>query len=102
MSYYFVEAEDKSFVNFDAYDTCKEAQKKALELAKLLDKPFCVLKSFTYPKTRSDAFLRWTTYPDNKIKYAEEDLDKAFDKGLEEMFKSHIKTGIFNDPNTLQ
>lgn len=102
MSYYFVEAEDKSFVNFEAYIDCREAHKRSLELAKLLDRPICVFKSFSYPQTRGDAFLRWTTYPDNKIKYAEEDLDKAFDKGLEEMFKSFSKAGIINDPDTLQ
>ena len=102
MSYYFVEAENKSFVNFKAYDTCVEAHKRSLELAKQLGTPVCVFKSFTYPKTREDAFLWATAYPDNKIIFAEEDLDKAFDKGLEEMFKSFVRTGIINDPNTLQ
>ena len=88
MSYYFVEAEDKSFINFKAYDMCDEAQKRSLELAKLLNMPICVFKSFSYPQNRDDAFLRWTAYPDNKVKYAEEDIDKAFDSQLKEVFKN--------------
>ena len=48
MSYYFVEAEDKSFVNFKVYDDCKEAHKRSVELAKLLGIPVCVFKSFSY------------------------------------------------------
>ncbi len=88
MSYYFVEAENKSFVNFKAYDLCNEAHKRALEIAKLLNTPVCVFKSFSYPQNREDAFLRWTAYPDNKIKYAEEDTDKAFEQQAKEMFKN--------------
>ena len=91
MSYYFVESKDKSFVNFKAYDTCTEAQKRSLELAELLDTPVCVFKSFSYPQNRDDAFLRWTAYPDNKIKYAVEDTDKAFDQQSKEMFKNFSK-----------
>lgn len=88
MSYYFVEAQDKSFVNFKAYDTCTDAQKKSLELAELLDTPVCVFKSFSYPQNRNDAFLRWTAYPGHKLKYAEEDIGKAFDKQTKELFKN--------------
>jgi hypothetical protein len=94
MSYYFVEAEDKSFVNFKAYDTCTEAQKRSLELAELLDTPVCVFKSFSYPQNRDDAFLRWTAYPDNKLKFAQEDIGDAFDKQSEEMIKTLTKNGV--------
>ena len=88
MSFYFVEAQDKSFVNFKAYDTCTDAQKRSLELAELLDTPVCVFKSFSYPPNRDDAFLRWTAYPDHKLKYAEEDIGKSFDQQEKEMFKN--------------
>lgn len=67
---------------------CDEAQKRSLELAKLLNMPVCVFKSFSYPQNRDDAFLRWIAYPNNKVKYVEEDIDKAFDLQLKEMFKS--------------
>lgn len=87
MSYYFVEAEDKSFVNFKAYDMCNEAHMRSLELAKLLNTPVCVFKSFSYPQTRDDAFLWLTAYPDNQTIYAEEDLSKAIEKQSKELFK---------------
>lgn len=84
MSFYFVESQDRSVVNFTAYYLCTEAKKKSLEMAKSFGIPVCVYKSLSFPENRNDAVLRWTAYPDNKIEYVEQSLEDAINQVLDQ------------------